>query len=143
MADKTNSTPVVVPREQLLYADILFWGCWSGLALMALTYLLYVSGIMAPHVPLDTVTALWSKPVHTYLEQGNVPVGWGWVALLGKGDFLNFLGIAFLAGLTVVAFIPLVPAYLKKGETLYAVMALLEILVLVGAASGLIAAGGH
>lgn len=143
MADKTSYKPVEVPQEQLLYADILFWGCWGGLALMAVTYILYVTGLMAPHVPLDTITVLWSKPVKTYLEVGNVPHGWGWVVLLGKGDFINFLGIVLLAGLTVVAFIPLVPAYLKKGEKLYATMALLEILVLVGAASGLIASGGH
>jgi len=144
MADKTTDCrPIEVPKEHILYADILFWGCWGGLALMAVTYILYVTGIMAPHVPLETVTVLWTKPVKVYLEQGHVPHGWGWVALLGTGDFLNFLGIALLAGLTVVAFIPLIPAYLKKGQTVYAVIAILEVLVLVSAASGLIAAGGH
>jgi len=143
MADKTACTPIEIPREQLLYADILFWGCWGGLALMALTYIFYVTGIISPHVPLDTVTVLWREPVHAYLEQGHVPVGWGWVVLLGKGDFLNFLGIVLLASLTVVAFIPLIPAFLKKGDKVYATIALLEVLVLIGAASGLIASGGH
>ena len=144
MADKTNAcVPIPTPKENILYADILFWGCWSGLALMAATYILYVTGIMAPHVPLDTITVLWSKPVHTYLDQGHVPHGWGWVVLLGKGDFINFLGIVLLASLTVVAFIPLIPAFLKKGEKVFALVALLEVLVLISAASGLVSGGGH
>jgi len=144
MADKSNACESVeTPKENILYADILFWGCWGGLALMALTYILYVTGLMTPHVPLDVVTVLWSKSVNVYLEQGKVPHGWGWVVLLGKGDFLNFLGIVLLASLTVVAFIPLIPAFLKKREPVFAIIALLEVLVLVSAASGLVSGGGH
>lgn len=144
MADNKNACePISTPKENILYADILFWGCWSGLALMALTYIVYVTGILPPLVPLDTVTVLWSKPVHVYLEQGHAPQGWSWVMLLGKGDIINFLGIALLAGLTVVAFLPLIPAFLKKGDKFFAFAALFEIVVLVSAASGLISAGGH
>jgi hypothetical protein len=142
MIDKTNAcVSIPTPQENILYADILFWGCWGGLALMAVTYILYATGLMTPHVPLETITVLWSKPVKVYLEQGHVPTGWGWVVLLGKGDFINFLGIVLLAGLTVVAFIPLIPTYLKKGEPVFAILALLEVLVLVAAASGLIPVG--
>ncbi|GFK93740.1 hypothetical protein NNJEOMEG_01574 [Fundidesulfovibrio magnetotacticus] len=144
MADQKNAcVPVETPKEQLLYADILFWGCWGGLALMAVTYFIYLSGIMAPHVPMDKITVLWSKPVATYLSEGQVPSGWGWVVLMGKGDFLNFAGIVLLAGLTVVAYIPLIPAFLKKKEPLFAVLALLEVLVLSLAASGIVGSGGH
>ncbi|MBZ4648329.1 MAG: hypothetical protein JG760_580, partial [Desulfomicrobiaceae bacterium] len=93
------------PKEQLVYADILFYGCWTGLALMAITYLLYVSGIMEPYVSMQLITQYWSMPVNEYLTANNVPTGWGWISLLGKGDFLNFLGIALLAGLTIVGFV--------------------------------------
>lgn len=144
MADNTSmSASVETPREQVVYADILFWGCWSGLALMALTYILYVTGIIPPHVPLDKITVLWSQSVGTYLSQANVPTGWGWVVLMGKGDFLNFAGIVLLAGLTILAYIPLIPAFLKKGDKVFALLALLEVLVLSLAASGLVGSGGH
>ena len=144
MAENTNAcVSVETPPEQTLYADVLFWGCWGGLALMAATYILYVTGIMAPHVPFDKITQLWSQPVKVYLSQGNVPHGWGWATLLGKGDFLNFLGIVLLAGLTIVGYIPLIPAYLKKKDNAFAIIALLEVLVLALAASGLVASGGH
>ena len=141
--DPRAGASMETPREHIVYANILFWGGWSGLAILVVTYILYVTGIIAPHVPLDVVTQVWTKPVHAYLTQGQVPHGWGWVRLLNTGDFLNFVGIAILAALTMVAFVPLIPAFLRKGDKLYALIAILEILVLVAAASGLVSGGGH
>lgn len=131
------------PEEQIKYADILFYGCWGGLALMLVTYLLYVSGIMAPYIPLEVITKSWSVSAHEYLTQNNVPTGWGWTNLLNKGDFLNFLGIALLAGLTIIGYIPLIFAYLKKKDMPYAIIALLEVIVLCIAASGIVGGGAH
>jgi hypothetical protein len=129
--------------EQVTYANMLFYGCWGGLALMALTYLLYVFGIVSPHVPLEKVPLLWSQPVGTYLELGNVPHGWGWTVLIAKGDFLNFLGIVLLAGMTIVCYIPLIPVFLKRKEFVFATLALAEIIVLLFAASGIVGGGAH
>ena len=131
------------PPEQIVYSNMLFYGCWGSLALMAVTYLLYVLGVLTPHVPLDTVTQLWSQPVKAYLTQVNVPTGWGWFKLIGKGDFINFAGIVLLAGMTILCYIPLVGAYFKKKEPIFAVIAILEILVLAVAASGGVGSGGH
>jgi hypothetical protein len=129
--------------EQVTYANMLFYGCWSGLALMAVTYLLYVFGVITPHIPLEKVPLLWSQPVGTYLELGQVPTGWGWSALIARGDFLNFLGIVLLAGMTIVCYIPLIPAFLKRKEYIFAWLALAEILVLLFAASGIVGGGAH
>lgn len=131
------------PPEQVHYSNMLFYGCWGSLALMAVTYLLYALGVTTPHVPLDTVTELWSQPVKVYLAQGNVPHGWGWFKLIGKGDFLNFTGIVLLAGMTILCYVPLVGAYMKKKEPIFATIAVLEILVLLLAASGVVGSGGH
>ncbi len=129
--------------EQITYANMLFYGCWGGLALMAVTYLLYVSGLITPHIPLEKVPLLWSQPVGTYLEIGKVPHGWGWAVLIAKGDFLNFLGIVLLAGMTIVCYIPLIPVFLKRKEYVFAGLALAEILVLAFAASGIVGGGAH
>ncbi len=131
------------PKEQVAYANLLFYGCWGGLGLMILTYLIYVFGLLDPQVPMATILELWSKPVGEYLAVGKVPVGWGWAGLLGKGDFLNFLGIALLAGMTLICYIPLVSAYIKKKDGLFAAIAVAEILVLAFAASGIVGGGGH
>ncbi len=138
MIDNTKATP-----EQVTYANLLFWGCWGSLALMALTYLVYISGIFEPHVPITQVTELWSQPVGTYLREGNVPQGWGWAALIGQGDFLNFIGIAILAGMTIICYIPLAITYAKKKDVIYLSIAVAEILVLTVAASGIVGGGAH
>lgn len=136
--EKTNA-----PAEQIAYANFLFYGCWGGLALMIITYLIYISGIMAPYVPMELVMKYWSLPVQNYLSDNNVPTGWGWLTLLSKGDFLNFLGIALLAGLTIICYLPLIFVYLKKNDRAYTIIVLLEVIVLCVAASGIVGTGGH
>jgi hypothetical protein len=138
-----NTPQSNAPAEQITYANMLFYGCWSGLAVMLVTYLLYISGIMEPYVSMELVTKYWSMPVHEYLTQNNVPTGWGWATLLTKGDFLNFVGIALLGGLTIVCYIPIIFAYLKKKDMPFAIIATLEVIVLCVAASGLVGGGAH
>lgn len=138
-----NTPDTNAPAEQIAYANILFYGCWSGLGLMLVTYILYISGIMDPYVSMDLVTKYWAMPVQDYLVDNNVPTGWGWASLLNKGDFLNFIGIALLAGLSIVGYIPTTLAYFKKKDYAFAVIALLEIIVLCVAASGIVGGGAH
>ncbi len=137
------SSEMETPREQVIYANILFYGCWLGILIMVITYLFYITGILEPHVPLQRITQCWAEPVGRYIEGSAIPLGWGWVALLGKGDFLNFVGIVLLAGLTVVCFLTLVPAYLAQRQWVFAVISIIEVLVLVLAASGILGVGGH
>jgi len=137
------SQEIETPREQILYANILFYGCWLGIFVMIVTYFLYVFGLLEPHVPLQRISQCWAEPVGKYVEGSGIPLGWGWVALLGKGDFLNFVGIVFLAGLTVLCFLTLVPAYVAQKRWIFAAIATIEVLVLILAASGILATGGH
>jgi len=130
-------------EEQTAYADLLFYGSWLGLAIMIATYSLYVSGILAPHVPLDQMPDLWNKPVTHYLEVAHVPTGWGWVSLLGTGDFINFIGIVLLAGLTIVCYLRTIPVLLRKGDKVMTYIAIAETLVLLFAASGIVGGGAH
>ncbi|KJU82949.1 hypothetical protein MBAV_004846, partial [Candidatus Magnetobacterium bavaricum] len=55
-----------------------------------------------PPVPVDELPKLWGLSVHEYLEKTGIHTGWAWLHLLGKGDFLNFAGIAFLGGVTII-----------------------------------------
>jgi hypothetical protein len=63
--------------------------------------------------------------------------------MIHKGDFLNFAGIVFLAGVTIICYARIIPILLRKKDTVFVVIAVLEVLVLVLAASGLLKAGGH
>ncbi len=135
--------------EQLLYARVLEIGMYIGLVILFITFALYASGIMAPAVPLDEISNYWSQGVHGYLETVNdgylhmehPPTGWAWVTMLGKGDFLNFVGIAILAGVTIICYLAIVPMLLRKRDYAYLTIAVLEALVLSLAASGILAVG--
>ncbi len=130
-------------KEQIIYANILVIGVWFGIALLFTTYFIYVFGVLPPHVDIHTVTTLWGKGVNEYLELTHSPHGWGWVHLVSRGDFLNYLGFALLALMTVVCYTVLVKGFLAKKDWIYTTIAILEIVVLLVAASGLLGGGGH
>jgi hypothetical protein len=135
--------------EQILYAKVLGIGMSIGLVTLFITFGLYVSGILAPAVPLDEVPNYWNQGVDEYLEVVNrnylhmehSPTGWAWITMLAKGDFLNFVGIAILAGITIICYLAIVPTLLRKKDGAYLTMAIVEALVLALAASGLLAVG--
>ena len=136
-------------NEQLLYARVLEIGMYIGLVILFITFGLYASGILAPAVPLDQISNYWNQGVNEYLEAVNrdhlhlahPPTGWAWVNMVGKGDFLNFVGIAILGGITIICYLAIVPSLLRKKDFAYLTMALLEVLVLSLAASGHLVVG--
>lgn len=138
-----GETSVQASAEQVTYANILFYGSWAGILIMVITYLVYVLGAMAPHIPLEEVPHYWGMSADQYLHEADIGAGWAWAALLGKGDFFNFLGIAFLGVLTIIGYLTLIPAYFKRQDLAYGTIAILEVLVLVLAASGILGSGGH
>ncbi|HDM75629.1 MAG TPA: DUF1634 domain-containing protein [Deltaproteobacteria bacterium] len=127
--------------EQIRYANLLFWGAWSSILLMIVTYVIYLAGILDPYVPMDKVQTYWQLPVHEYVERANIPLGWGWVKFLNRGDFLNFLGLTLLGGMTIICFATLIPAYLKKKDWPFLIISICEVLILALAASGILAVG--
>jgi hypothetical protein len=129
--------------EQIIYANLLVIGVWAGIAILVATYAIYVTGILPAHVDMSLISKLWGKGVNEYLEITHSPHGWGWAALLSKGDFLNYVGFAFLALMTIVCYLVLVRGYSRQKDWLYAAIAVLEIVVLSLAASGILGAGGH
>ena len=130
-------------HEQIIYANLLIIGVWFGFILLLLIYLIYVLGFLSPHVDITVIPQVWDKGIDEYLEITHSPHGWGWLGLLHKGDFLNYLGLAFLALMTIFCYLVLVRGYLRRRNWVYAVISILEILVLSLAASGILGGGGH
>ena len=138
----TSETPKA-PIEQITYANLLFYGSWGAIAILIVTFVVYVSGVFESYIPIHEVSQYWSMPVSQYVHEANIPIGWGWATLLGKGDFLNFIGIVLLAGMTIVCFIVVLPYYVKQKDIPFVVLIILEVLVLCLGASGLLGSGGH
>jgi len=130
-------------QEQVAYAKLLSTMMTVGLLSLMLTFILYISGILTPHIPKHTLPDLWHLPVAEYLQKTGIEPGWSWVSMIKKGDFINFIGIVFLAGATVLCFIRIIPIYLKRKDIIYALIAIIEVVVLVFAASGILKTGGH
>jgi len=142
MAEK-NEQAVKASGEQLLYANILNKGMIVGILILLVTYAIYVAGILPTFVPVEDVPKYWSMSVAAFSHELGTPTGWGWLESIGKGDYLNFVGIAILAAVTIVCYAAIVPGLLRKKDTVLVIIVILEILVLTFAASGILKSGGH
>jgi hypothetical protein len=136
-------------EDQLIYASLLAKGMYLGLGILLVTFLIYMTGMVEPAIPIDALPRLWTLSAHEYLEAVNheflhrpdVVDGWGWVALLGMSDYLNFVGIALLSAITILCYVRILPNLYRKKDYIYAGIAALEVIVLTLAASGLVAVG--
>jgi len=128
--------------EATIYALLLEWGTRIGLSVLVVGFAAYVLGFNTPLVSLQELPQLWNQPVAVYLQKTGTPTGWGWLALAGKGDMLNLIGIAILAGCSVPPLLGLFSLYLKRRDYTYVGICLVIMLVLVLAASGVLT-GGH
>lgn len=132
----------IASEEQLAYANLLDLSMRIGLAWLVTVFGIYVLGLREPHIPFADIPRYWSMPVHDYLEATKVPTGWGWLSLANKSDFMCFLPIAFLSGVTIACYIRILPILVAKRDGIFIAVAAAEIAVLVLAASGILA-GGH
>ncbi len=138
-----NKQALQPSREQIIYANLLIIGVWVGIAILVTTYAIYLTGILPSHIEISAIPTMWGKGVSEFLEMTHSPRGWGWVPLLAKGDFLNYLGFVLLALMTIVCYLVLVRGYVRQKNWIFAAIAILEIVVLSLAASGIFGSGGH
>ncbi len=124
----------MVPREQQIYASWLEAGTRVGLAVLAATFAVYALGFLDPLVAHPELARLWALPVDRYVGATGAPTQWGWLGFLDKGDYLNLVGVALLALVTVACYARIIPVLLREGAHLQAGLAALQIIVLIAAA---------
>jgi hypothetical protein len=129
-------------NDQQVYARWLDWGTRLSLAVLVAAFLAYVFGLTPAALPLAEMPRFWRLPLERYLALSGSPTGWGWVAMLDKGEYQNLVGVALLGLVTVVCYLRVLPLLLARRERLQAAIAAAQVLVLLLAASGLLA-GGH
>lgn len=142
MNETSHENTQLQKLEAARYALLLDWGTRLGLVVLVLGFAAYVFGFVTPLVSLEQLPQLWNKPVAVYLSATGTPTGWGWLAFAGKGDMLNLVGIAILAGCSLPPLLGLIPLYLKRRDYAYAAICGVIVLVLLLAASGTLS-GGH
>jgi hypothetical protein len=136
-----SETPGAVHAEQLLYAKLLNRAAIIGITVLVAGFAAYASGLIPAHVPVERLSALWRQPLDAYLAATATPTGWGWLAHIDKGEFASLAGIAVLSGCSVISLAAVIPAYLKRGDAIYAAICVVQIIVLLLAASGALVPG--
>lgn len=124
--------------EQLRYALVLGTGVKLGFVLLLVTFFLYLSGVLQPLIPVEQLPKYWGLPVDEFVRATGTPTGWGWLSQLARGDLLNLAGIALLAGISAIASASVLPVFARQREIAHLVICVLQIVVLVVSASGIL-----
>ena len=124
--------------EQQLYARIVYHMNHLGLFVLVVGFVLYLTGMLAPHVPLEDLPKYWSLPLDQYLEKTGTPTGWQWISELGYGDAAPLLGVALLASITIVCYFVLFFKFLKRGIRPLVAITVIELFLMILSASNLI-----
>ena len=117
-------------REHELYARWLAVGTRIAFAVLLATFLIYMAGLVEPLVPPRELARLWVLPVDQFVAAAGAPTGWAWLVFLDKGDYLNLIGVAALASISLVCYARILPALPR----LHAALAAIQIAVLLAAA---------
>ena len=75
------------------------------------------------------------QPVAAYRAASGAPEGWGWLVLLGHGDYLAFAACALFAGITLLCYLRVLPALVARRDRIYAAIAAAQLGVLLAAAT--------
>jgi hypothetical protein len=134
---------IAVSVEQRTYAVWLDRGMRIGFVLLVVTFLVYVTGIVKPYVDLQDLPRLWNLSAAEFRRAAGAPIGWGWLRLAGTGDYMNFFGVVLLSTVTVPCYLRIVPIFHAARERVFVTIAVLEVVVLLLAASGLLLLVGH
>ena len=133
-----------VSTVQLNYARLLRCGSTLGIIFLSISFFLYVTGIMPSYIPAGQVQEYWALSSSEFVEVWEIPTGWAWLTLIGRADFLSLLGIAFLAGLTIVGYLAfLLPTFICQRDMPYTIIAAAEVVLLLMVAAGVLAFGAH
>ncbi|MDQ3025024.1 MAG: DUF1634 domain-containing protein [Pseudomonadota bacterium] len=122
------------------YARWLRRGTWLGVVVLVAGFAAYLFGA-TPHVPIEQLPALWDRPAATYLEQTGLRPGWHWASLVHRSDMLVLAGVALLASCSIASLVAAIGSFHHGGERVFVAICILQIAVLVLAASGLLTVG--
>jgi hypothetical protein len=136
-------SPLKASEAQLFYANLLNRLTLIGFALLVIAFLVYISGLLGSYVPLAQVPSYWTQSSHHYLQSAKITPGWSWLSHLNYGDFMVYIPITILAGVTIVCYLGVIFKFMKTKEYILVGIAILEVLVLSAAASGILQTGGH
>lgn len=140
MSDRENRIPNIEP-VQLTFASILVWLVRIGLGLLFVTFVVYASGLVSSVVAIADVPDHWHLSADEYAELTDLEIGWAWLGTFDQGRTLVFAALVFFPTGTMVLIGITVVLYLRQKVPAYALIAFLELVVLIVAATGIFSIG--
>ena len=140
MSDKEKISQNI-DKVQLVYARVLEIVSYVGIAFLAAGYLVYVLQLLPLSVPIDAIAGNWHLKASEMQQKLHTPAGWSIVsspAELFKGDVVSNLSIYYLAMATLACLGFASVTFYREKNYLYTTIAVLQVVVLLVAASGLI-----
>jgi hypothetical protein len=125
--------------EELRYARVLGVAVQISFVLLIVTFVLYMLEVLPPLIPSNELPKYWGLPAAEFVRATHTPTGWGWVESIWKGDMLNMVGIAALAGVSMISSLAVLPIFARRRERALMVITLLQVIVLAISASNILA----
>ncbi len=129
--------------QQAAYASLLQVLVNTSLVMIIISFIIYLAGILDPLIAISDLPQYWSLPLHEFIAETNSPTGWNWTSYLSKGDYLNFLGIAFMGATSGICYLVMVFSFFKEKNNIALTVAIIELFLILLAASNILAVGGH
>jgi len=129
-------------RVQMAYARVLSWTSTFGIIFIIAGYLIYVFQLLPFAVAPEAIAAQWHLRAAELHKAVPVPSGWDWIGQLGRGDVLSYASIVYLSSATIICLGAIIPVFIREKDHIYTTVTILQVLVLLFAATGVIS-GGH
>ena len=136
-----NQISKYTTERREIYAQTLDFIGKTGLILLSISFFIYAFEILDPHIPINKILSIWSLNASEFMRQSNYHGGWSWIQLIHKSDYMNYLPVALLASAVLIANIRLFPILLREKDKKLAIICLIQILVIIFSASGIIHSG--
>lgn len=128
---------------QETYGNLLHLFTNVSLAILTVTFVLYLFGILEPVIPTEELPNYWKLSLDEFMKVSGAPTGWSWTGYLNKGDYVNFIGIAVMAGATGVCYLVVLFKALADKRMLFVSFLVIELALITLAASNILSSGGH
>lgn len=132
-------------RVQLTYANTLEFVSHTVIILLAVGYVLYMTGLLPLEVPVSAIASHWHLSAAQMRETLHQPTGWSVFANpagLLHGDVISYISVIFLALATLICLASAVMVYIGEKMPVYLTISIAQVLVLLVAASGIMT-GAH
>ncbi len=130
------------PNEaQRVYGQVLHWVSTLGIVFVILGFASYILELLPLKVPIQDIAQNWHLGAEELNRQFNLPTGWSWVSDMLHGDILSFASVVYLSAGTIICLAAVTVVFIREKNTIYTTITVLQILVLVFAASGIIGSG--